>query len=197
MLNFQRVRAGDLCYYVFHNRKVVRLVTNAFPEHMDSPVARLHPEGVLRKQNVPPILLAYNKYMCAVDRTKQLGKNYDRFWLRLMNRLFNIAVNNAYTLYRHSCKRQRVTPKDALAFRLELVRCLLDKVGLRRGVTVSSVGVDMASSEKVCYLERVSDIPGMKRGRCRQCVLSKTKKPRHTSFGCGVCRVRLCKTHNY
>ena len=89
---------GDLCYYVFHDRKVVRLVTNAFPEHMDSPVARLHPEGVLRK-NVPPILPAYNKYMCAVDRTNQLGKNYDldrksrHFLLRLMNRLFNIAVN--------------------------------------------------------------------------------------------------------
>ena len=68
----------------------------AFPEHMDSPVARLHPEGVLRKQNVPPILPAYNKYMCAVDGTNQLGKNYDldrksrRFWLRLMNQLFNI-----------------------------------------------------------------------------------------------------------
>ena len=131
---------GDLCYYVFHDRKVVRLVTNAFPEHMDSPVARLHPEGVLRKQSVPPILPAYNKYMCAVDRINQLGKNYDfdrksrRFWLRLMNRLFNIAVNNAYILYRHSCKRHRVTPKDALAFRLELVHCLLDKVGLRRGL---------------------------------------------------------------
>ena len=87
-----------------------------------------------------------------------------------------------------SCKRHRVTPKDALAFRLELVHCLLDKVGLRR---VSSEGVDTASSERVCYLERESDIPEMKRGRCRQCVLSKTKKPRHTSFGCGVCRVRL------
>ena len=55
------------------------------------------------------------------------------------------------------------TPKDVLAFRLELVHCLLDKVGLRRGVTVSSEGVDTASSERVCYLERVSDIPGMKR----------------------------------
>ena len=107
----------------FHDRKVVRLVTNcAFPEHMDSLVARLHPERVLRKQNVPPILPAYNKYMCAVDRTNQLGKNYvlDRksrcFWLRLMNRLFNIAVSNAYILYRHSCKRRRVTLKDDLAF---------------------------------------------------------------------------------
>ena len=110
-----------------------------------------------------------------------------------MNRLFNIAVNNAYILYRHSCKRHRVTPKDAFAFPLELVHCLLDKVGLRRGVTVRSEGVDTASSERVCYLHRVSDIPGMKRGRCRQCVLSKTKKPRQTSFGCGVCRLNVSR----
>ena len=54
--------------------------------------------------------------------------------------------------------------------------------------------MDTASSERVCYLERVSDIPGMKRGRCCQCVLSKTKKLRHKSFGCRVCGVRLCKT---
>ena len=122
LVDYVAETVGDLCYYVFHDRKVVRLVTDAFSEHMDSPVARLHPEGVLRKQKVPPILPAYNKYMCAVDRTNQLGKNYDldrksrRFWLRLINRWFNIAVNNAYILYGHSCKRHRVTPKDALVF---------------------------------------------------------------------------------
>ena len=61
----------------------------------------------------------------------------------------------------------------------------------------------MACNETVCYLQRVTEIPGMKRGKCRQRVLSKMKKPRHTSFGCRVCRVRLCKTegfqkyHNY
>ena len=46
----------------------------------------------------------------------------------------NITINNAYILYRHSCKRHRVTPNDALAFRLESVDCLLDEVGLGRGL---------------------------------------------------------------
>ena len=55
----------------------VVVVVVTFPEHMVSLVARLRPEGVLRKQNVPPILPAYNKYMCAVDRTNQFEKNYD------------------------------------------------------------------------------------------------------------------------
>ena len=80
-------RVGNLCYYVFHDRKVVRHV---FPEHMhtpiahlqtpiahlqtpiahlqtptahlQTPIARLQTEGILRKQSVPPILPAYNKF---------------------------------------------------------------------------------------------------------------------------------------
>ena len=201
---------GDLCYYVFHDRKIVKFVTNVFPEHMHTPVARLHPEGVFKKQSVPPILPAYNIYMCAVDRTNQLGKNYDidrkskRYWLRIHNRLFNIAVNNAYILYKHSCIKRGIKPKDDLAFRLELVHCLLDREGLGRGVRVAdSERVDMASSERVCYLEKLTEIPGLKRGRCRQCQLDESENPRHTTYGCGVCRVRLCKIgcfkkyHNY
>ena len=44
-------------------------MTNVFPEHMDTPVARLQPEGVLWYQSVPPILPAYNKFMDGVNRT--------------------------------------------------------------------------------------------------------------------------------
>ena len=44
-------------------------MTNVFPEHTDTPVARLQPEGVLRYQSVPPILPAYNKFMVGVEPT--------------------------------------------------------------------------------------------------------------------------------
>ena len=43
---------------------------------MDSQVARLQPEGVLRNQSVPPLLPAYNMFMGGVDRTDQLRKTY-------------------------------------------------------------------------------------------------------------------------
>ena len=36
-------------YFVFHDRKVVRFVTNVFPETMDSKVFRLQSEGVLER----------------------------------------------------------------------------------------------------------------------------------------------------
>ena len=61
-------------YFVFHDRREDCFVTNIFPERMDTPVARLQPEGVLRYYSVPSLLPAYNKFMGGVDGTDQLRK---------------------------------------------------------------------------------------------------------------------------
>ena len=84
--------------------------------------------------------------------------NLGSFWLRLFFQLFDYAINNAHILYKHSCKRYDVRPKDLLAFRLELVHLLLDEVGLPKGVRQSSASVGRAQSERVCYLEKVFKI---------------------------------------
>ena len=174
---------------------------------MDSKVARVQPDGVLRYQSVPPLLRAYNKYTCGVDVTGQLLKSYaldrksKRYWLRLFFQFLNYAINNAYLLYKHSCKRYGVKPMDLLAFRLELVRLLLQTT-VRRPRNLDVGSSSSSQSAKICYLKRVSEI-GLSRGRCHQCLQMKIKPPHHTSFGCSVCRVRLCKTtcfrqfHNY
>lgn len=194
-------RVGDKRYFVFHDRREVCFVTNVFPESMESRVARLQPGGVLQKQSVPPLLPAYNKFMGGVDRTDQIRKSYGfdrksrRFWLRLFFQFFDYAINNASILYKHSCKRHGIHPKSLLDFRVELVHLLLERVhvGVRKSVKLGCGSTARAQSERVCYLERVSAI-GLKRGRCRQCQLVKREPPRYTSFGCGVCGVRLCKT---
>ena len=67
---------GSNTYFVFQDRKEVCFVTNVFPEHMDSQIARLQPEGVLRMQSVPPPLPAYNTFMGGVDRTAHIRKTY-------------------------------------------------------------------------------------------------------------------------
>ena len=69
-----------------------------------------------------------------------------------------------------------IRAKDLLAFRLELVRTMLDTVGGVRAV--SNAHVDTAQNEGVCYVERLCDI-GLKRGRCLQCVLSMRKPPHY------------------
>ena len=185
--------------FVFHDRREVCFVTNVFPEHMDTPVARLQPEGVLRHQSVPPLLPAYNKFMGGVDRTDQLRKTYGfdrkskRYWLRLFFQYFDYAVNNAYLLYKHGYNTHNVCAKDSLGFRLELVHVLLKVVGSKPGTGVQKDTKRNAQSEQLCELERLAKI-GLKRGRCRHCQLTKKAPVHSTSFGCTVCRVRLCKT---
>ena len=181
-------------YFVFNDRKLVSFVTNVFPETMNSKVFRLQPEGVLREQSVPPLLPAYNKYMGAVDLTDQLMRTYGfdrkskRCWLRPFLFCFDVSTNNAHILYKHNCKRCGVKPKDLLGFRLDLARLLLQFGSSSKAQ--SSVNKGKAQDVSVCCLSRVSDI-GLKRGRCHQCI--KMKRKRHTSFGCSVCKIRLCK----
>ena len=98
---------NETCYYVFHDRKVVSLVSNVFPEHMEDKVPRVQKEGVLRYQSVPPVLPAYNKFMGGVDRLSQLRKTYGydrkskRYWLRPFFQFLDYAVDNAFILYKH------------------------------------------------------------------------------------------------
>ena len=82
-----------------------------------------------------------------------------------------------------------VGPKDLLSFRLELaiVHLLLKEVGLRNGMQHSSGGMDRAQSENVLPVSEI----GLKRGRCHQCLPARKRPPQSTSFGCGVCSVRL------
>ena len=196
-------------YYVFNDRKVVCFVSNVFPESMGSKMFRLQSGGLMREQTVPPPLPAYNKFKCAVDVTDQLKKTYgydrksNRPWIRLFHAGFDFSINNAHILYKHDCKRCKVKPKDGLAFRLDLARLLLKKGSRCRMATCSGGSSEgKAQSESVCYVKKVEEI-GLKRGRCHHCLKMKKKKPHHTSFGCSVCRVRLCKTtcfkeyHNY
>lgn len=189
-------RVGDKCYFVFQDRREVCFITNVFPERMDSQVVRVQPGGVFHSQSVPPLLPAYNKFMGGVDRTDQLRKVYGfdrkskRYWLRLFFQFLDYAINNAFILYKHSCVRHGVEPKDLLEFRLELVHVLLEEVGQKRMVRNSCI--DRRLDPHVCNLEKLSAL-GLKRGRCRHCLDIKRDQACYTSYGCGVCRVRLCK----
>ena len=166
---------------------------------MDTSVARLQPEGVLRFQSVPPLLSAYNKFMGGVGRNDQLRTMYvcDRksrhYWLRLFFQFFDYGVNNAYLLHKYSCIARNICPKDPLGFRLELVHVLSKVVGSKSGSTVQKKTRCNARGDQMCELERVTKI-GLKRVRCRHCQLTKRTPVHSTSFGCIVCLVRLCKT---
>ena len=190
---FVAQRVGDICYYVFNDRKVVRFVSNVFPESMTPKVARIQCDGVFGYQSVPPLLPAYNKFMGAVDRVSQVKKNYGvdrrgkRYWLRLFFQFLDYAVDNAHILYRHNCRRVDMKPMSLKEFRLKLAYLLMKKCPskcTRRMVPKSDV--------VGCSLSRVLDI-GLTRGRCHHYKITNQNPVRHTFFGCSNCQVRLCK----
>ena len=187
--------------FAYHDRKLVRFMTNAFPPSMTTKEPVCEESGLLVQQNCPPLVPAYNKFMGGVDRTGQLRKSYGndhrckRPWLRIFFHLFDIAVNNAHRLYKHDCNRCLIKPKDSLAFRMELVHCLLDSARKpHRQASLSRPCPDTASGP--CKLVRVTAV-GLKRGKCHRCLQTKSKPCKYTSFACCHCRVRLCKLGCY
>ena len=194
---------SKLYCFAYHDREVVRFVTNAFPPTMSASGAVRESSGLLVKRDIPPLVPAYNKFMGAVDRTGQLRKYYGndrrckRAWLRIFFHLFDLAVNNAFLLYKHDCKRCKVKkPNDLLAFRMELVHCLLDGVHKsRKRPALPQPCPDGASDP--CRLAKVKDVldregEPLKRGKCYYCLQKSPKKCNFTSYACSHCRVRLC-----
>ena len=196
---FAGVSTGETSYHTFKDRKMVSFVSNAFPVAMKGRVARLPPnQKVLRYQQVPPVLPAYSKFMGAVDRCNHLRKSYGydrkskRYWVRPFMNFFDLAVTNAYILYKHNCVLYDIKLVDQFKFRLEITRSLLRKGKWAR--TRTKAGVEgTVDTEERCCLVQVSAI-GLKRGRCFHCTQVKRPKIGSTSFGCSNCRVRLCKT---
>lgn len=184
-------------YYVFNDRKMVSFVSNVFPEAMPGKVLRVPAEGRLLKfQSVPPLLPAYNKFMGAVDRLSQVRKTYGydrksrRYWLRLFYQFFDYAVNNAYLIYVHNCRRCSVSAVELMLFRLDLANLMVNRSCTRRLRVRNCASVQ---SESVCHLVKVEEV-GLARGRCSQCLEVKRKPVRFTSFACSTCCVRLCRT---
>ena len=195
-------KSGRIVYSVFNDRKVVSFVSNAFPPSMKGKVARLAPNSrVLRYQQVPPVLPAYNKYMGAVDRVSQTKKPYGfgrkskRYWFGPFMACWDYAINNAYILYKHNCKRFGSKPMSLYEFRKALVDLLLKDCLCRQ--RASQCGSSLTDSLRLCRLVRLSDLH-LKRGRCYRCLSKKRRgcgdgKVGFTVYGCAQCRVRLCK----
>ena len=195
--------------FAYHDRKMVRFMTNAFPPSMATKGAVRGASGLLFKREIPPLVPAYNKFMGGVDRTGQLRQYYGndhrcmRPWVCIFFHLFDLAINNAFLLYKHNSNHCSLRPKDLLAFRLELVHCLLDsarKPHKRPSLPQPCPDPDVANNPcRLVKVEHVSLGQGkfLKRGKCHYCLQKKRKPVGYTVFACSHCRVRLCKTGCY
>ena len=84
----------------------------------------------------PESIILYNKYMGGVDRGDQLRGYYScrmksrKFYKYIFNFMFDVAITNAYTLYKNYCSER--TLKNVKEFRLQLAQQLIGEYCSRR-----------------------------------------------------------------
>jgi hypothetical protein len=95
---------------------------------------------------------------------------------------FDLAISNAYILYKHNCALCDVRPVRQFKFRLEITRSLLEKgKRARAGTKARTKGtVDTEEGNSTCELVGVSAIK-LKRGKRYYC--TRVKRPKIGSAG--------------
>jgi len=195
---------GRTTALVWKDKKPVYVASSA---HVPSTTAvnRKNADGTIVQVSCPEIVSQYNRYMGGVDLTDQLKGTYGinrkskRWWLRLLWHFVDLAVTNAYILYRHSYIADHhppmvYRPDDQLQFRCKLIDQLVNHFSSRKqhGRPVKSPVVSLVPSRhKIADLRSL----GVKKGRCEFCCVGPYKTSsvrRETQFGCPKCKVRLC-----
>ncbi len=174
------------------DRSTVRLLSSGRAATNNGKVRRWCKGGTLYEYDAPPPLILYSRYMRGVDRADQYleyfrpkGKS-QRWWMVLALHLINIAVHNAYVLYRNNSNNLPISNRD---FRLSLATELVDGY---RGHKI----VGRPKKRKRAAKESSQHYPCKRWSRqcCRNCG-SKTREARSgcvTIYGCEQCNIPLC-----
>ena len=219
-----KLAKGKIC--VMHNksllackysdRKIVYLLSTAETAVITPTGKKNRATGELLKK--PSIVIQYDKYMGGVDRADQM-LNYTPFpgktmkwWKRLFFHLVNMAVMNAYLLY----KSLTDNPVTARRFRRDLVKELVSSVNLDElpARRKASRGRPGTQDQPVCRLEgrhfpEKIIATGRKKNVSRACIVctavgkqrmkdqerpskKKIRYGRESTYECRVCEAALC-----
>uniref|UniRef100_W5MSZ2 PiggyBac transposable element-derived protein domain-containing protein n=1 Tax=Lepisosteus oculatus TaxID=7918 RepID=W5MSZ2_LEPOC len=141
----------------------------------------------------PQIVAEYNHHMGGVDLADMMIALYHtpakshRWYLCIFWQLIDIAVNNAWLLYRHDAAAiGPVKLKKLKAFRLDVAKGLIYPEKQKRGRPSLGNENDAPPIDEMCY-DGNSHYPVLSvKGRCRMC------PDGQTSIRCEKCNVRLC-----
>ena len=149
----------------------------------------------------PEIIQDYNSFMGGVDICHQylcyysVGRKSMKWWRRVFWRLHDIAIVNAYIIYKYNSRtslKQLITPKQ---FRLEIAKELANPNLLARKILGRSPSLQLDRLKGKCFLYR-SDL----RSQCAVCSYRKRKtsprgkkyKEKKIKTRCLKCQVNLC-----
>ena len=150
-----------------------------------------HRRGHLKEK--PTVVADYNLYMLGVDKLDQMMSYYSflhksvKWWRKVFFWLLEVAVVNAYIIYKEEARRRGATPITHLAFRRRLIQSLSEPIR-------SCVTPHARSGPRVAQnVERLQPVPhflhkGRKRRDCVVCSDREEGGTRHlTLFHCATC----------
>ena len=151
---------------------------------------------------VPGVAVTYGKYMGGVDKFDammmkklyaKLGHASCKVWRHLLWYLVNMAISNAWILYKLTSTRQQPKNFDHMAFRLELAKHLIGGFIARKKLLSPKMNVGE-------IIENMSNhqLTHNKGKRPWQCVPHKTYKPnnkpkKETVYSCVQCQQQMCQ----
>lgn len=183
---------GKVCIHLWHQKRVVKMISTMHPLEMEKVKTKNYPDGVLK----PVSVLDYNKYMGAVDKCNQMVKYYPCFrkTLKWQKKIFfyflNICCSNALALYRKQFPKEQLTLFDFIYSIIKEMLMKRDDTDYTNKYTIQRLSGGIADHSLI------SNPPGKKgHARMRRCVVcSKHKICRRSAYSCKECNVTLCKT---
>lgn len=161
--------------------------------------------------NCPQMIAVYNKHMGGVDLLdSHIGRHRiklrsKKWYFRIFYHLIDLAVINAWLLYKRVCLVKNAKPVNQKQFRVELARslCMLGKKGIKRARPSTGIEEQLEIKRKKCpsvkippkdvRKDSVEHWPEWKekRGRCKYPSCS-----RLTFVSCSKYKTNLCFNKN-
>ncbi|KAF8781800.1 PiggyBac transposable element-derived protein like [Argiope bruennichi] len=195
---FQFKCKEDIAAIKWMDNKPVTILTTVNSPSATTTVPRKNKDGTITQVSCPIAIATYNKIMGGVDHFDQLRERYEigrrsrKWWHRILYFLIDLAIVNAFILWKVS--RRDLGPQNQLQFRLRLARQLISGFSShkRKGRPVSFLSGKKTVPDDV-RLTKVGDhMPTLQKAyrRCRLCSTKAHEK--RTRYICTACNVPLC-----
>ena len=141
----------------------------------------------------PLMIVDYNKHMLGVDKLDQLMSYYCflhksvKWWRKVFFWILEVAVVNAYIIYKELALKRGVKPMSHVAFRRRLIASLSEPI---RSSVIPRARPGPQASTNVERLRPIPHFPqkGAKRKDCVVCSNREEGGTRHlTHYTCGTC----------
>lgn len=185
------MQRGKLTASVWKDDKIVTVMSTTSQPSAEGTVLRWQRDGTRVLVPCPEAILTYNRCMDGVDRGEQLRGFYNcrvksrKFYKYIFYFLFDVAITNAFILYRNFYSSPTCT--TIKKFRIQLARELIGDYSTR--CRTGPGGRVIRPLPLRHFPMKIINEPERKRRRCSRCSQSKNKQTQ-TSWFCREYQLR-------